>query len=65
MIFFAILSYELVTRKHLYSEKKQLKAIEIKNLKWLSAILDPPSWIRHLGSAILDPPSWIAIFVEN
>ena len=29
VIFFAILSYELVTRKHLYSEKKQLKAIEI------------------------------------
>ena len=49
MILFAILSYELVTRKHLYTEKKQLKAIEILNLKWLSAILDPPSWIRHLG----------------
>ena len=30
----------------------------------VAAILDPPSWIRHLGStilnsAILDPPSWI------
>ena len=27
--------------------------------KFVAAILDLPSWIRHLGFAILDPPSWI------